>query len=108
MHMHACLQDPEIAEELEAYTSLGICLALERSKGRASHLFPLMQLLPATPEALWWHPTNEAAGIAKIAADAGAGLKCNPANYLSCPHEHQCWVLNEALHAHAVSQRTEY
>ncbi len=74
-----------MAKVLDSPFSLGICLALERSKGRASHLFPVMQLLPATPDALWWHPTNEAAGIAKIATDAGT---LQGAKALLCPTTH--------------------
>jgi hypothetical protein len=51
--------------------SIGVLLAYERKKGRASHLWPYLALLPETPQCLWWQPSNEAAGVADIARRAG-------------------------------------
>ncbi len=78
--------------------STGFLLAYEKKKGRASHFWPYMCLLPQTPQCLWWQPSNEAAGLAEIAQRAGI-LPLAPACAALEAHAKQPCRPGAALHS---------
>ena len=76
--------NPGVLNEIDPALQLGMLVASERSKGRASFYWPYLESLPAQPPCPWMLKTDR--DMEACIANAVGGLRCAfTFDYVGCP-----------------------